>query len=336
MLYLSCSFDDPAEGLLCEHRLSEALENLSQLYKRLVSAFHVKRREDFGDSPNPLPRPYGNLSPTAALVAYYRAFSDIPFAKEVANMVQAQEMAKDLIVPDEAHLAKVLVAFEARFKSVDSVLRKYPGITRIIEIPAGFSTRGLAMTTADSSLQYLECDLPLVIADKEKLIAQLASSTGIEKKAGLRFRAASVLDLGQLRFAAASFDEGPIAIITEGLFSYLTPQEKIVVARNIHAILKEHGGLWIVTDLTRIFKIGDVKAAELRKKISSSTGFSPIAGCFGSIAEAKTFFNRIGFSVHDYRRSEVIDSLSTSNSSWLTRRKIQKLLEPQATFALEV
>jgi O-methyltransferase involved in polyketide biosynthesis len=290
----------------------------------------------FENDTNNKPRKYENIGATAALVAYYRAFSDIPFAREVSEAIEAKEIAKEIIVDDEAHLAKVLVAFEARFKSVDAVLKKYPHITRIIEIPAGFSTRGVTMTAANPAIKYIECDLPAILQEKQKLVAELFPSTNKGEKPNLQFCAASVLDFEQLRKVASNLDVGPIAVITEGLFSYLTPQEKAVVAKNVHTLLTEHKGIWVVTDLTRIFKPNDSKAAELRGRISTKTGFSPITGCFASVSEARKYFERFGFTVHDYRRSEVITSLSTCKTSKLTRWEIEELLEPQATFALEV
>jgi hypothetical protein len=85
-----------------------------------------------------------------------------------------------------------------------------------------------------------------------------------------------------------------------------------------------------------VFRPDDAKAAELRHRISTETGFSPITGCFASTGEAKRFFKRLGFKVHDYRRSEVMDGLSPSSSSGLGYKEIRRLLEPQSTFALEV
>jgi O-methyltransferase involved in polyketide biosynthesis len=285
---------------------------------------------------NDLPRKYENIGPTAALVSYYRAFSDIPYAKQVSDAIQAKEIAKDLIVNDVAHLARVLVAFEARFKSVNTVLKKYPQINHIIEIPSGFSTRGISMMAENPTIKYVECDLPSMLQQKQKLIAELFPTAINGEMPNLQFCVASILDIEQLRLAASKLGNGPIGVVTEGLFNYLTPQERMAAAKNVHALLMEHKGVWIVTDLTRVFKPSDTKATELKERISAMTGFSPTTGCFASVAEARKFFEGFGFRVHDYRRSDVIDDLSTSKTSQLTKREIRKLLEPQATFALEV
>jgi O-methyltransferase involved in polyketide biosynthesis len=167
-------------------------------------------------------------------------------------------------------------------------------------------------------------------------VAHILADANAGKMPKLYFQAASILDGEQLNRAVANFTDGPIAIITEGLLSYLTLQEKTVAAKNVRALLASRGGAWIVTDLTRVFRPDDEKAAELRQRIVTATGFSPITGCFVSIGEARRFFKRLGFKVHDYRRSEIMDSLSTLRSSGLSDNQIRKLLEPQATFALEV
>ena len=299
-------------------------------------AARVRQKEMGSDGENATRRRYENIGPTAALIAYYRAFSDIPYAKEFAELISAKEIAEQLIVGDEVHLAKVLVAFEARFKSVDAVLERYSRINRIIEIPSGFSTRGLTMATAKPKIEYVECDLPPILNEKEKLIRGLFAAGKNKESPNLRFCSTSILDFEGLRCASATLSKGPIAIITEGLFSYLTAEEKIIAAKNVRKILEQRGGVWIVTDLTRVFTPDDSNAAELRERISKVTGFSPITGCFASISQASRFFKRLGFIVRDYRRSEVMPFLFTPKRTQLTVSEIENLLKRQATFALEV
>src|ERR1035437_298186 len=278
---------------------------------------------------------YANIGPTAALIAYYRSCSDIPFARQLAYEIGAESASRQMIVDDSLLLAKAIVAFEARFKSVDAVLRRYPGITRFIEIPAGFSTRGLTMTRSNPCVEYVECDLEAMLTAKRRAVAQLIADMGERQSDSLRFQAANILDPDQLHLAAHELSSGPIGIITEGLLSYLNRDEKRIAAGNIHQLLKSCGGVWVITDLTRVFATNDARAAELRHNISVLTGFSPITGCFNSLEEARRFFEGLGFRVHDYRRSDVIDKLSAVAASRLTSSEILAFLETQATFALE-
>jgi O-methyltransferase involved in polyketide biosynthesis len=275
---------------------------------------------------------YANIGPTAALVAYYRAYSDIPFARELALEIGAEAASRRMTVDDPLLLSRACIAFEARFKSIDAVLGRYSHVTRFVEIPAGFSTRGLTMTRNNPGIEYVECDLAVMLGVKQEALAHLLSN----QSGSLQFQAASILDGDELDRAVSRLTFGPVAITTEGLLSYLTHEEKVVAARNVRGVLSTRGGVWVVTDLTRVFGPTDTKAAELRRNISTLTGFSPVAGCFDSIGQAKRFFEDLGFRVHDYRRSEVIDSLSTSSSSELSPAEIRSMLEPQATFALEV
>lgn len=269
-------------------------------------------------------------------LAYYRAFTNIPFAKEIADIINAKELSESITIKDPAQLAKLLIAFEARFKSIDAVLKEYPYITNFLELPSGFSTRGLAMTIDNPAITFVECDLPTIIQKKQKRIGRILDHENKPAIFNLHYHIASILDFEQLEHVVSQSFLGPVAIITEGLLSYLTPKEKIVAANNVRKLLFEKGGVWVVSDLTRLFKPDDAKAAELRKRISTATGFSPITGCFGSNAEAKRFFKRLGFKVRDHRRSDVIAELSTANLSDLTNSEIEEFLKLQATFALEI
>jgi len=282
------------------------------------------------------PKKYEDIGPTAGLVAYYRSFSDIPFANEIAVAINAEMLCKDLMTKDKQFLSRLRIAFEARFKSIDEVLKQYPNIRNYIEIPSGFSTRGLSKIKEDINAHYIECDLSMILAKKKEVVLRLLANEDVANMQNLHFEAVSIFDLQQLNRVIDKMPNGPIAIITEGLFSYLNTEEKTIAAVNVHNILKSRKGVWIVSDITRLFKSNDLKARDLRQRISNSTGFSPITGCFESIRDAKRFFEQIGFIVNDHRRSEVIEALSTKAMSGLTDADIFELLEPQSTFALEV
>jgi O-methyltransferase involved in polyketide biosynthesis len=339
MVYLRYGFDDTFQGfsktLYRQSLFEKCLSFIGWIYRLVFSRARPKEMR-LDDDTNNKPRKHENIGPTAALVAYYRSFSDIPFAKEVALEINAEKLCEGLTVKDHALLSKALIAFEARFKSIDVVLQQYTDVTHYIEIPAGFSTRGLAMTMGNQPISYVECDFDPILQEKQKLVARLLVHKNEQPIPNLRYQAASILDGEQLDRVASQLTAGRVAIITEGLISYLTPQEKIIASQNVRKVLAARGGVWIVSDLTRLFKPDDSKAAELRNRISATTGFSPITGCFASIRDAKHFFTRLGFKVHDYRRSEVMDKLSTKESSGLSNRQIKQFLQQQATFALEV
>src|SRR6478736_5747514 len=105
------------------------------------------------------------ISVTAKVSAYYRKFSDIAFAAEVATQIGADE-AFAKIVRDHAlkpdKLTFYAAMFEARYKSITQLIREC-GASQVLELACGYSLRGLDLTRA-SSLCYVETDLPGVVA----------------------------------------------------------------------------------------------------------------------------------------------------------------------------
>ena len=275
-----------------------------------------------------------NIAPTAALVAFYRSFTDIPFAREIAKAIDAQEISHNVIGTDAIIFAKCVVAFEARFKSVNAALEKFPGIKNYFEIPAGFSSRGLTMTS-DQSISFLESDLPDVLESKKLCVSRIRS-TKAQNLSKLLFYPADILNVSALFEAVALLPKGEIAIITEGLLSYLPKEDMTSAAMNIRSLLALRGGIWIITDLTRLFDKNDPAAAKLREQISSLTGVSPISGCFESVEKAKKFFSSMGFEILEFRRSEVFNRLSSTFQSRLSKGQIMELLEDQATLILQI
>lgn len=75
------------------------------------------------------------ISITAKLSAYYRQYSDIAFASEVAALIGAEsafaELARDHGL-DRDQLASYAPMFEARYKSVSELIRK-SGASQILD-----------------------------------------------------------------------------------------------------------------------------------------------------------------------------------------------------------
>src|SRR5678815_5887372 len=96
------------------------------------------------------------ISVTAKLSAYYRKFSDIAFAAEVAALIGADEAFAQIVSdhglePDK--LTFYAPMFEARYKSITQLIRK-SGATQVLELACGYSLRGLDLTR-DPSLCYV-------------------------------------------------------------------------------------------------------------------------------------------------------------------------------------
>src|SRR6478735_7114503 len=111
------------------------------------------------------------ISVTAKIAAYYRQFSDIPFAQEVARRIGA-EAAYDQILREHGlerdKLTFYAPMFEARYKSLTQLILQ-SGASQVLELASGYSLRGLDLTRSDA-IRYVETDLPEVVAAKLSLL----------------------------------------------------------------------------------------------------------------------------------------------------------------------
>lgn len=189
------------------------------------------------------------ISVTARLAAYYRAFSDVPFAVDVARFIGASETF-DALVSDHGISASALneyaPMFEARYKCIAALLSKLRA-TQVLELASGFSLRGLAMTR-DCDVRYVDSDLDALNEEKRKLLATLSVAT----QGTHSVVTANALIDAQLRAAVASFDrERELFVVCEGLLMYLSVDERETVASNIRALMSEFSaGTWITTDFS--------------------------------------------------------------------------------------
>ena len=182
---------------------------------------------------------FEKISLTAKLTAYMRQFSDIPFAKDIAQAVHAQAAFDDLLRTHHLSADDLLwyaPIFEVRYKSIAQRLRA-SGIEQVLELASGLSLRGLAMTEANPALSYVETDLEALTVEKRALLAELRHRHGLTERPehpSLRLGVANALELPQLLDAVAGLRrDRPLAIVSEGLLQYLSPQELEGVAENV-------------------------------------------------------------------------------------------------------
>lgn len=193
---------------------------------------------------------FKNISLTARLTAYMRQYSDIPFAKDVANRLRAEEAFEKLLRDNELSPTDLLwyaPILEVRYKSVAETIRKLRA-TQVLELASGFSLRGLAVTQ-DPKVTYVESDLEELTEEKASLVADLRRQYRLADHGNLHLVTADALDRSQLRSAAKGFRrDQPIAVVNEGLLLYLSATEMATVARNIRDLLIEFDGVWITPD----------------------------------------------------------------------------------------
>jgi O-methyltransferase involved in polyketide biosynthesis len=256
------------------------------------------------------------ISVTAKLVAYYRQFSDIPFAKDVARLIGADDAVEQILREhqlDRAVLTFYAPMFEARDKSLTHLIRQY-GASQVLELASGYSLRGLDLTRG-GTIRYVEIDLPEVVATKRRLLDDIRQQHAIAPSPLHTVSVANALDYGQLRAAAAVFDpRKPLLILCEGLIGYLTREEVERLAMNAKTLLDEcAGGWWLVPDFSFRAEIRDLppERVRLREAVTGITLRQLDASAFEDRDTLHAFLNRVGFDVHV--RSQVDDTPSFSS-----------------------
>ncbi len=242
---------------------------------------------------------FEKVSLTAQLAAYMRQFSDIPFAVDVAELLHSREVFETLLQghdmqPDD--LLWYAPIFEVRYKSVTAAIQR-SGCRQILELASGLSLRGLAMSQA-AEVNYIESDLAVISAEKAQLIDILRARYGLADHNNLSFPAVNAVEMSQLRQAVKTFrPDAPLAVVSEGLFPYLSPAEMQAVARNIHDLLLEFHGCWITPDFSIRGEVTQVSEQQrkFRRIVSAATERSMYNNAFDSLDQLGAFLDRLGF-----------------------------------------
>lgn len=194
------------------------------------------------------------ISPTAKLTADLRRYSDIPFADMIAELVDAGECASNMpggSIPDNV-VSWMAPLIEARYKCLSYAVEQ-TGISQVLEFASGFAFRGVAMA-ANSSLLYIETDLPEIHQSRSHLRQSLERSSNFPKRDNCLFEAADMLSMDDIERVAKLLTPGaPVAVIHEGIFPYFSAEEKHLAATNIAWLLGRFGGVWMTPD----FKSGN-------------------------------------------------------------------------------
>lgn len=274
-----------------------------------------------------------HISPTAWLVAERKAYTDIPYAKELADAITAYQA--DGVTDEYAALVRPDIAprHEARYKIIDKLLKE-SGMRQVIEIAAGFSGRGMAMTDAPD-VCYVEIDLPDVAAIKREVVRKVLHG----ERPSLHIAAGDAMVRESIMAAAEEAAvTGPVVVITEGLLRYFSFPEKAVIAANIHAVLQRYGGIWITPDISLRDKDPHAGTAmqHVGAEIERLTGVSFAANVFDDAGHAQTFFEEQGFSVEAHSFMEVLDELTSPDALGISHEATVALIKPAVAFAMRV
>ena len=271
------------------------------------------------------------ISPTAWLVAYQRSLSDIPLASEVLieleKIVKQTRTISEIESMEALKLPKMAVMWESRFKIVNHVLKAYP-VDQFLEIAAGFSTRGLNLAN-DARMTYVEVDLPGVIQEKQHIVESLIVQEKIPLQPNFHLAEGNALNLADLLSATRFFTDKPIAVINEGLLSYLNRAELTAFANNVHTVLERFGGIWITPDIALQLPeavLGQEHGAGKvqTEKIENLTGIDVLKNRFKSEEDARAFFEQFGFHVERHSFMEVADQLALPPEGSLAQKAIEQ------------
>ena len=274
---------------------------------------------------------------TAWLTAYPRIFSDIPLSVEIFEELEKIRKEDGIEVSETLKVSRLAPELEARYKLVNRLLGQNNS-RQILELASGLSSRGFIMSQ-DPSVNYVELEFSQMVDDKRKIMKALISNGKLTLGDNFHFEAGSALNLSDIKQAIKHFKrDQPITIINEGLLRYLTFPEKAIVAKNIQAILKEYGGVWITPDITlqKFLKTQDELIPGKNDEIQKMTNKNFNQNRFENVEQAKEFFENLGFSVEKHSWLEIINELVSPQKLDISEDEVRKMISPAVVFVLRL
>jgi O-methyltransferase involved in polyketide biosynthesis len=270
------------------------------------------------------------ISVTAKIAAYYRQFSDVPFAREVAQRIGADAAFEEILRAHGLEREKLTFyapMFEARYKSITQLILQ-SGASQVLELASGYSLRGLDLSRS-GSIQYVETDLPGVVAEKVSLLEDVRQHHAMPRSPHHVVSAADALDFDQLRASAAVLDSGrPLSVLCEGLIMYLSKAQTEQLATNIRRLLGEFaGGSWITPDFTFRVDARDLppERVRLREAITGVTQRQIDASAFEDSDDLGAFLGRLGFDFQVRSQVDETPSFSSIEALGLSPASIERL-----------
>lgn len=276
---------------------------------------------------------FDKISPTAFLVAYARQFTDIPYAKELAQLVEAHAVVESLLGQAVNEPAVIAALIEARYKTINHVMSQYEA-TQVLELASGLLPRGMKMSE-NSNVIFIESDLPAIINRKQQLLRQL-----IGERQNLHFIVIDATSIpSQFPLHADYLNaKQPVVILCEGLLMYLSMPEKQQVFANIREMLEHYTGVWITPDLNTKDRLEQRLRANpalqnLAQMITETTGRST-ANVFDTLADVNQFAVEQGFHIEEHSMLDVVDQLTCLESLGIDADAARQILAVNSVFTL--
>jgi len=258
---------------------------------------------------------YSKISIIAKLTAYMRQFSDIPFASNVAKIIDAKATIDDLLQEHNLKIESLhwyALLFEARYKSISSMILQ-EDTPQIIELASGFSLRGLFMAHK-YGISYLETDLADLNTGKEAILDQVCRINSISKPREYQCANLNALDKHEfIQVSKILNQDAPVTIVSEGLLQYLSEDEIMLLLQNIHDLLAKTGGCWITPDFTVKSPYQNISPEQqtFRQIISQYISRNMYNHTFNGDAELDKLLAWFGFAAEKFEQLELAGELET-------------------------
>jgi len=254
-------------------------------------------------------RDFSTISPSARSIILMKGHTDIPYAREAAELVTLPEA----FIPDFSNVdllfwSKVL-HFETRYRGIDQLIEDLD-VSSFLELSSGFNLRCVEVSNRTGKV-YVDTDLPDLIKEKTRLVELLKGRADLAK---VRLEPLNVLDEVAFLATTNKLPLGKVAIITEGLLMYFNDEEKKRLCEIVHKVLSDRGGYWITSDIyvrgrghaPLVKQDSEVKAFTDKHNVEDNK--------FSSFEEARKFFSENGFQVE---REEALDVRQLSSFNYL-------------------
>ncbi len=177
---------------------------------------------------------------TAKMTLFQLASTGDKNAAEIAERLKlTHEGTQDGAAPEELLTNSIIL--ETRYRTMGALAEK-SGYATEVDLPCGYTPR--AIEFAKKGIRFVGLDLPAAINEAAPVITSLIDE---DDRHLVRFEGVDATNYESLKKV---FDDitGEVCITTEGLLMYFTDSEAGQLCDNIHRILTEHGGCWLLAD----------------------------------------------------------------------------------------
>ena len=163
-------------------------------------------------------------------------------------------------VPPEIHeqvkrlFPAYMILLETRFQAMNRLIESRKD-RQIADLPCGYTARGIRLSRQGRI--YYGLDLPAVI----DTIGPAAAAI-IGENSNIRYCAVDATNYDSLKKALSDGTRN-LMFTTEGLLMYFNQSELEEVFSNIHRLLRQYGGSWVLTDRAYFLYDKDVVASSL-------------------------------------------------------------------------